>query len=51
MIKKHNRRGRGARGGIRKRNNGRMEYWNVGQKIEPPKPIIPSFHYSNIPNG
>jgi hypothetical protein len=26
-----------------------MEYWNVGQKIEPPKPIIPSFHYSSIP--
>jgi hypothetical protein len=26
-----------------------MEYWNVGQQIEPTKPFIPSFHYSNIP--
>jgi hypothetical protein len=26
-----------------------MEYWNDGQKNKMPKPIIPSFHYSNIP--
>ena len=25
----------------------RMEEWNIGQKIEPPKPIIPLFKYSN----
>jgi hypothetical protein len=33
---------------IKIRNNGRMEYWNAGKKIEQPKPIIPSFHCSNL---
>jgi len=28
-----------------------MEYWNIGMlgKKKMPKPIIPSFHHSNIP--
>jgi hypothetical protein len=34
---------------IRKRNNGTMEYWNDGPKKRMLEPIIPSFHYSNIP--
>jgi hypothetical protein len=29
-------------------NNGRMEYWNGGQKNIVIKPIIPSFQYSNL---
>jgi len=49
IMKKLNRRGRGERRGINKWKNGILEWWMVGQEIEPPKPIIPSFHYSNIP--